>query len=92
MGANRNGHRRQRNDSWNFLGGNDDGDAVLNFSCPDAARLDCCREYYMILPPSSFPMLDGADCDWPGPDYETIEHETDLRHPGARKTNGKVYP
>lgn len=37
-------------------------------------------------------MVDGADCDWPGPDYETIEPESDLRHPGAKKTNGKVYP
>jgi len=83
---------KSRNGSWNFSGGNDDSEAVLNFRSPEAARLDCLRWYQMIYPPSVLPMVDGADCDWPGPDYETTEHEIDLRHPGARKTNGKVYP
>lgn len=47
---------------------------------PEVARRECCRWYYMICPPSSVPVGDGAAFDWPGPEYETVAPETDARH------------
>jgi len=49
----------------------------MNIGNPEAARLEICRWYYVIMPPSQ---LSGGDCDWPGPEYEEIEREKDARH------------
>jgi len=41
----------------------------------------------MIYPPNSL-IGDGADCDWPGPDYETVERSAqDDRH----RINGPTH-
>ena len=55
---------------------------------PEVARRECMRWYYVIVPPSSGLLGDGVDCDWPGPEYETVEPEIDPRH--YKKRNGKT--
>lgn len=50
-------------DKWNYSGASNEG--IDNPSDPEVARAECHRWYYMIYPPSSVHVSDGADCDWP---------------------------
>ncbi len=55
---------------------------------PETARAEVARWYYVIVPPSAHSLQYGADFDWPGPEYETVEPEPDARH--YKKRNGKT--
>ena len=57
-----------------------DHDPIMNIGNPDAARAEVCRWYYVVNPPSGYALGNGAEFDWPGPEYETIEPERDARH------------
>lgn len=65
-----------------------DSSPTGNPADPEVARMETCRWYYMIVPPSSVPLANGAAFDWPGPEYETVEPEPDPRH--YKKRNGKT--
>ena len=46
----------------------------------------------MIYPPNNFMLGDGADCDWPGPDYETVERSVqDERHRHSGPRDWRYY-
>lgn len=76
------------NASLNYSDGDDA--PLMNPGDPEVARAECCRWYYQIVPPSSLPLADGADYDWPGPEYETVAPETDARH-YKKRINGKTH-
>lgn len=82
MGTN-NRRREALNGSLNYS-----ESSAGNPADPEVARAECMRWYYMIVPPSSVPIADGAAYDWPGPEYETVEPEPDPRH--YKKRNGKT--
>jgi hypothetical protein len=60
---------------------------VMSPGNPDVARMEVCRWYYVILPPSTYPLPDGGNFDWPGPEYDTIEKEPDARHYKKKKSD-----
>lgn len=65
-----------------------DPNPILSPADPEVARAEVARWYYQITPPSSYSLMYGADYDWPGPEYETVEKEPDPRH--YQKRNGKT--